>query len=304
MRARAEDVWRDLRERRLWPVALLLLVALVLVPVLLLEPAPEVPAQPAVAPAPSAVEGSPVALESRALLVAEGSDLDVFTARDPFRRPRPARRRSSSERAASGSGSPASGQGSSTSPDRAPADSSPASAGSPSGAGATPSPSPSPSPSPATGEATSPRGSADGGDATGPSSPVGAESSRYTDVVDIRFGQRGEERTISAVARMRALPSEQRPVVTFLGPSASGRSAVFLLGSPPVEQAGDGACKPSPKDCRFLSLRLDRAHDQHFFTDASGNKHSLRLLAIERMPVSDVLAREARRRQGGGDDRQ
>ena len=39
MKVFALDLWQDLREKRLWPVALLLLAALVAVPVLLAKPA-------------------------------------------------------------------------------------------------------------------------------------------------------------------------------------------------------------------------------------------------------------------------
>ena len=39
MKAFALDLWHDLREKRLWPVAVLLLAALVAVPVLLAKPA-------------------------------------------------------------------------------------------------------------------------------------------------------------------------------------------------------------------------------------------------------------------------
>ena len=50
------DLWADLREKRLWPVALLLLVALVAVPVVLAKPGAE-PAPPP--PAPPSQQSTP-----------------------------------------------------------------------------------------------------------------------------------------------------------------------------------------------------------------------------------------------------
>ena len=313
MRERAKEAWRDLRERRLWPVALALLVALVLVPLVALEPAPELPPAPPPARPPATLGSSPVALETPAELVAQGSNLDLFALRDPFRRPASARRRSAASassatrtrapRAARSEGAPTSAS-----------DSAGASSGS--GGGATSAPRSSSPPSDGSGASggesgsggspaaadSSPRASDDatGGGDSGSDSPVGAESARYTDVVDIRFGERGEERTRSAVMRMAMLPHAERPVVTFLGLSASGRSAVFLFDSGIAKQAGDGSCDPSPTECRLLSLRLDRDHDQHFFTDTAGRKYSLRLLAIDRMPVREALARQARLEGGRG----
>ena len=48
------DLWHDLKEKRLWPVAVVLLVGLVAVPVLLAKPADE-----AAAPAPAANAAGP-----------------------------------------------------------------------------------------------------------------------------------------------------------------------------------------------------------------------------------------------------
>ena len=53
MKAFVLDLWHDLREKRLWPVAVLLLAGLVAVPVLLAKPA-EDPSPPPAMKAPAA----------------------------------------------------------------------------------------------------------------------------------------------------------------------------------------------------------------------------------------------------------
>ena len=84
------DIWNDLRDKKLWPVAALLLAVLIAVPVVLSKPTEE-PTVAAVTAVPQAkTEG--VAKGLATLTVAkddtgEGSTLDVFDPSDPFRPP-------------------------------------------------------------------------------------------------------------------------------------------------------------------------------------------------------------------------
>ena len=85
------DIWNDLRDKKLWPVAALLLALLIAVPVVLSKPTEE-PTVAAVTAVPQAkTEG--VAKGLATLTVAkddtgEGSTLDVFDPSDPFRPPK------------------------------------------------------------------------------------------------------------------------------------------------------------------------------------------------------------------------
>src|SRR4051794_12852210 len=81
------DLWHDLREKRLWPIAVLLLVATAAVPVVLLQKA-----QPAATPAPSATQAQPAADKLPTVTLDDvgnkvPSDLAAFKAsqRNPFR---------------------------------------------------------------------------------------------------------------------------------------------------------------------------------------------------------------------------
>src|SRR4051794_21536211 len=89
MKEQVLDIWADLRDRRLWPVAALLLLALVAVPVVLVKPAEETPTQ-AATPTPASSPGDPLAKQSvvkafEAKPLVAISKLDQFTAKDPFK---------------------------------------------------------------------------------------------------------------------------------------------------------------------------------------------------------------------------
>ena len=55
MKDLALDIWDDLRQKRLWPVAVALLIAVIAIPLFVMKPADEpAPAQPKSAAAPGA----------------------------------------------------------------------------------------------------------------------------------------------------------------------------------------------------------------------------------------------------------
>src|SRR5262245_54634179 len=78
-----KGVWRDLRDKRLWPVALALVIALVAIPVVLAQPAPKGPAAPAPianANGPAALVASPASIRSNT-----GGAVVVGKFKDPFK---------------------------------------------------------------------------------------------------------------------------------------------------------------------------------------------------------------------------
>ena len=92
MKTFISDLWSDLREKRLWPVAVLLLAGLVAVPVVLkkssedVPPAPPTAAAPREAPEPRELKGlATVKLEEGD--TEDGSSLDTFDPANPFRPP-------------------------------------------------------------------------------------------------------------------------------------------------------------------------------------------------------------------------
>jgi len=217
------NVWNELVERRLWPVALLLVAALVAVPVLLAKSPPPTPTTEAPAPAAVAAAASAAALPGgeAVVSVAQGDEPDAPLrghAKNPFRQqhvqaePGATTSATTATAGATDSGSGASGGGTGDS-----------GSGSGSGGGAQPQPAPQP-------------------------------TFVYASV-DVRFGHAGKHlRAIRDVPRLTPLPSATNPIVVFLGTRRDRRTAVFLV-STDVHVQGLGQCVPSRSNCEAIELR-------------------------------------------------
>lgn len=256
------DLWHDLREKRLWPVAIALLAGVIAVPVLLLDSsggedvAP--PAVPAAQTPPGADEAALVALDEESS--AAGSRLDHFDPKDPFK-PRGVPRLKATDEAG-GESKAAGGSGKSDSAVKVPPGAPPTA---PDVAG-----------TPAVGDESKPR-------------PVS-----YTYVADVRFGRRaGTPRRYDALRKLDVLPRSGAPMLVFLGVSPTGKSAIFLVDAS-LRQRGDGRCLPSRDECTFLHLTTEEGHDLHYLETAEGVEYSIRLLDIRRVRTA-LLAAQARR---------
>ena len=72
--------------------------------------------------------------------------------------------------------------------------------------------------------------------------------------VDLRFGQDGKLSARNDVARLSPLPSAADPFFVFMGVLADGKTALFLVSSD-AEATGDGTCKPTPENCERIELQ-------------------------------------------------
>jgi hypothetical protein len=209
-------VVRDLVERRLWPVALLLVAAVVAVPVYLGKSSSNDAGSAPIASAPTTDKASKAAVtleDTPADGSGRGSVRNPFTQLHvPKATPTPS--------ATSGS----------TSADKTPA----ASGGSSGGT------------SPSTG------GSGGSTDTT----PAADSNKDALDVyhLTLRFGKAGSLKTIKDVARLSPLPSADNPFFVFTGVLKDGKTAVFLLSSDAVA-TGDGHCKPSKQSCQTIEVK-------------------------------------------------
>lgn len=271
MNALVRDLWHDLREKRLWPVAAALLLAVVAVPALLLESGSG-DGGAAAPPVAATVPGTPAAQQPVVELADQtaggASRLGSFDEKDPFK-PR---------------GSAAPEEASEALPPAAPAAGGDASGSNTPASGDSPL---APSPSGGSGDA-----SGGGSSPIFPTPAKDPEPTLYTYEIDVRFGRRGKERTRRSIDRMEPLPNKERPLLLFLGTSSTGRSAVFLLDRT-LQQRGEGICKPSKSECSLLYLRKSEDRDLHFFTDVDGRDYALRLLDIKLVPVKDVEKKNA-----------
>ena len=276
------DLWNDLREKRLWPVAVVLLAGLVAVPVLLAKPAEEPNAPP---PPPAAASKTDEESELKQLAEVklaeeepgDGSSLGIFDPDDPFIPPKAAVKKESDQApqsdAGPDSGGPPEGAGKTATED-APAD------GGGNGGG--------------NGGGTTGGTGGDTGDGDGGSAPPTTVTYKF--VADVSFSANGRARRVTGLEKLDILPSEASPLLIFMGVTENAGNAVFLVDST-LEAAGEGRCRPSASDCAFLYLG---AGSEHEFTNDEGDSYTLRVDEIRRVKLgrsasrSDVDGRKAR----------
>jgi hypothetical protein len=245
----------DLVEKRLWPVAVALLGALVAVPFLLGggdategDVAAIPPTQGATANATQVRVSAETGLTTLAPTGAK---------HNPFTQPKVKKAQTTPETAPAPDPAPASGGGSTGG--AAPG------GDTPSDAPATPAPAPSPD----------------------------TEKKESTKVlrVDLRFGEPGKTRQKAHddIARLSALPSADEPIVIYLGVKKDRKTAVFLISSD-ATATGDGTCKPSAKSCQTIEMRQG---DSTFLDIDLGD--GVRQFQLDVKAIAETDAKDARK---------
>ena len=259
MRVFLLDLWLDLREKRLAPLAIILLGAIVAVPLVLANSKEEPPPPPAQTTATTA-SAAPV-IQSDSDQGPTESKLQTFNPRDPFE---PTGGSSSSTGTTSG-GTTGGTTGTST-----------GTTGSTSGGGGGTT-----GTQPSTGTGT---GTTTGTNGTGNTTGE-TRTTLFTYTVDVRFGEGGDMNAFKGVNRLDLIPNADNPKLVFLGVTTTGKTAVFLVDAN-IGVDTSGRCRPSADECSFLYLRPDPDHDEAVLTDADGTVYHLRLLDIDRVSVS------------------
>jgi hypothetical protein len=262
MKIFALDLWQDLQEKRLWPVAVVLLLGLVAVPVLLAKPAADPPAPAPVANAADAPKPGELKQLAKVKLGTEepgdGSTLGVFDPSNPFTPPKGAIKK---EKSASSTGAgPSSGT----------------SSGSPSGGTG------------GTGGGTTPvdPGGTPGGTPGVTPSPGGGgtttTTTTYKYVVDLTFSANGRTRHIKGMEKLDMLPNQSSPLLIFMGATPKGSDAVFLVDST-LTAAGEGRCKPSRTECAFAYIG---AGSEYIFSQEDGDTYTVEIKEIRKVKVT------------------
>jgi hypothetical protein len=270
MKNLVDSILQDLRERRLWPVALLLVIALIAIPLVMIKPAKEPDAATASGAAPGKVKT--LTSLSEVAVSGEGSSLDVFDETDPFLPP-------SAVIAASKEAGTTAGPSTSTTEGGALG----AGTGDSGGSGSS------------TGGGSTTTGGTGGGTTGGGDTGGGGggtTTTKYTYVVDVTFTRNDRTRSVNGLERLEMLPSESDPLLIFLGASASGDEAVFLVDST-LRASGEGNCEPSNDNCGTLSIGAGSVEE---FTDGDGNSYKLRIDEIRRVKLSAASAKSSRRK--------
>jgi hypothetical protein len=232
------EPFKALWRRKLWPVAVLLVAALVAVPMVL---AKQPVAEPAPANAAAGDDGLPATFVAAADPAADGARRRVLgESKDPFtpaelsKRARAARKKAAREKVAAEHPKTTG---------KSPAKSSPSSSGS-HAVPATPVPS---------------FGSGAGAGAVIPTEPPASAAPAPAPTyplysIKVRFGRVDDDLATKTVERLKVLPSTEQPVLIYRGVEDGGKVAVFeLTGS--VVALGDGRCEPRPEDCQILKLK-------------------------------------------------
>jgi hypothetical protein len=270
------DLWNDLRAKRLWPVALLLLAGLVAVPLVLSKGAEEPPVP---APAASGARNASNPEEFKGLasvtleetLPSDGSSLDTFDPSDPFRPSTEVLKRAREEALGTTQAGPTDNSTSDTGAVGGGGSSGASGSSGESGTGDT-----------GTGDTStddSGSGGTSGGDDGGGGDGGTSTTTQYTYVIDVTFRANGRTRKIHGMERLEMLPNEASPLLLFLGVSPNAGNAVFLVDST-LEAAGEGRCEPSRSECAFLYLG---AGSEHAFTNDDGESYELRVDQIRKV---------------------
>jgi hypothetical protein len=268
------DIWADLKAKKLAPVAIGLVVAVVAMPALMLtgDDAPTAGPLPIIAPA--ATDTAEVQLAEE---LAEGdSKLDSYKARDPF----DGLVKPDQEAASGGSGTAIApsdliGKGDGAGGVKLP------SLGSGGGG----------SSSPDLGGSTPGSG---GLDTTGGGEPpvTVRRTSKFTYQLDVKFGRPGREQRYPNLTRMSFLPSADVPALLFMGVPADEQSALFFV-HPTLSHAGEGECIPNKRNCNFLKLAIGREH----FLSVDDYEFRIELLGIKRVKLSTERKQRASARK-------
>lgn len=118
--------------------------------------------------------------------------------------------------------------------------------------------------------------------------PTKKPSSTSADLyrVKLTFGEAGAEKTYDNVARLTPLPSSDNPFFVYLGLQDDQKSAVFLVDADAVP-SGDGTCQPSADECEQVVLK---AGDLEFFEMQSGTagvvQYQLSLTSIKKVTAA------------------
>jgi len=282
MKATALGVFQDLRDRRLLPVAILLVAALIGVPAFLLKPAEDAPAPVAASPVTTApgAEGLPTPeqalqagdkpLVSLAVLD-KPSNLASFESKDPFKPLEKLDDGLASAGAATAATASAGDDGKSGSGGASPDSGTgggggvPTTPGTPGGTPDTPT---DPDPSP----------------------------QQFTYTLDATLDGPNGVRHFRNMPRLRMLPSESSPLLVFLGVDAATEKAVFLVDSTVTMGEGEGSCSPAKNACATLSMEPG---ERQAFTDGEGERYTIQIDQIGQRSLASVAkaARAARKRR-------
>jgi hypothetical protein len=304
MKTAVRNIIGDLVEKRLWPVAIVLLVSIVAVPLVLARGG-----TPTAGPVSAGVPGP--AADAPAVRLddsAPNAGARGGRVRNPFGTAADgASSTSASATPVSATTSGGSGSASGSSPSGASTSAVAVHPAIATGSSTPVAPAPSPSTGAPSGSATHSATPPPANNATTPKTTTTTSPKTDTSVtysVAVRFGRTdGKRRTLRNIARLTTLPSAKAPVVSILGVLRDGRTVVLRV-APAATASGNGACKSSTTDCAMVEMKAGDA--EYFRVAGAGGTavawYYLKLLHVDRHETSSkaVAAAAYARRSAAG----
>lgn len=278
------DVYRDLRDRRLLPIAALLVIAIIALPMLLKAGAAEPPpmTELAVGLRPL-IEAEPVVVAETPVLRNFSKRLNQVSSKNPFRQPTAPRVAGATDPSTASSDAPlggisATGVGggsaaaASTDPvsavsggavtggtDTGGTDTGGTDTGGSDVGGSTPT--------------TEPPAAGGGGDA-----PVGPVTKVISYRIDAKVGPVGDAVVLRDVKPLALLPGDDLPIAQYLTSDFSQSKVSFVVSTGVTDISGDGRCAPTRTTCRFLRLKI--GDEEQMVYEAGDTRYMIKLLAI------------------------
>jgi hypothetical protein len=287
---------KDLVEKRLWPVALVLVAALAAVPMLVGRTA-GTPPTTAAAPAAPAVDAGAgdtgTTAKASVTLTTEPSDQrhDHGRVRDPFTSPAAPKDENATTATTPKSAAPAPSAAAATTTTTIQKGATTSAASTSTGSTATGSAPSTPKSSTTPKITTTPK------KATTQARPEAVDPTD-TYHVSLRFGVNGGAlETIKDVARLSPLPSETDPFFVFLGvlrtETTHEQRAVFIVSSD-ATPTGEGACHPTKQDCETVELTKGQTvFFDYTAPDGTPTQYELELVGIHKTEITSAAKAQA-----------
>ena len=112
---------------------------------------------------------------------------------------------------------------------------------------------------------------------------------RYSYRVDVEVGLAGQAQKREGVKQLSVLPSKSRPLVIFNGVTEDEKSAVFTVSSDVIGTSGGGSCVPSAVDCQILTMEPGAKREFTYVPeDGVASEYVLRLRGIDAVVVETI----------------
>jgi hypothetical protein len=135
----------------------------------------------------------------------------------------------------------------------------------------------------------------DGGTAPTPA-PAPKTEKKLTYAVDLTIRGPKGLRSYHNLPKLSLLPSQDNPLLVFLGVEDAGTKAVFLVDAKLKSIEGEGTCSPSPAQCATLALAPG---EEHILGNDQGQTWTIRIVEVRETSVAKAAAaaRSAENRQ-------